>query len=191
MRRGSRLATRRWRASISRATSSTRSGTTPSLHARHNTPHVALNCACVLSSSLAFWLWSCGVAECVGDAVEQRWSEFLFLWRDLGREETLFPPDLAADGGERVGEGWALLAIPSSRRDRQTLLEAEPGGQERDQGEQPKQTRRRTGDGQVRPLALGLDAEVVTHVPEGDFHLPALDEPGEDLQRIAGEVGTE
>src|SRR4051794_6703366 len=81
-----------------------------------------------LSSSLAFWLWSCGVAECVGDAVEQRWAEFLHLWRDLGREETLFPPDLAADSGERVGEGWALLAIPSSRRDRQTRLEAEPGG---------------------------------------------------------------
>src|SRR3954471_3836466 len=53
MRRGSRLATRRWRASISRATSSTRSGTTPSLHARHNTPHVALNCACVLSRAEA------------------------------------------------------------------------------------------------------------------------------------------
>src|SRR3954466_5569235 len=100
-------------------------------------------------SSLAFWLRSCGVAECVGDAVEQRGSEFLHLWRDLGREETLFPPDLAADSGERVGEGRALLAIPSSRRDRQTRLEAEPGGQERDQGEQPKQTRRRTGDGQV------------------------------------------
>src|SRR3954467_12718243 len=144
-----------------------------------------------LSSSLAFWLRSCGVAECVGDAVEQRWSEFLHLWRDLGREETLFPPDLAADSGERVGEGWALLAIPSSRRDHQTRLEAEPGGQERDQGEQPEQTRRRTGNGQVRPLALGLDAEVVTHVPEGDFHLPALDEPGQDLQRIAGEVGAE
>src|SRR5512132_3766340 len=94
-----------------------------------------------ISSSLAFWLRSCGVAECVGDAVEQRWSEFLHLWRDLGREETLFPPDLAADSGERVGEGWALLAIPSSRRDRQTRLEAEPGGQERDQGEQPEQTR--------------------------------------------------
>src|SRR5215218_2849554 len=148
-------------------------------------------CHHILSASLAFWLRSCGVAECVGDAVEQRWSEFLHLWRDLGREETLFPPDLTADSGERVGEGWALLAIPSSRRDRQTLLEAEPGGQERDQGAQPKQTRCRTGDGQVRPLALGLDAEVVTHVPEGDFHLPALDEPGEDLQRIAGEVGTE
>src|SRR3954469_4382745 len=100
-----------------------------------------------LSSSLAFWLRSCGVAECIGDAVEQRWPEFLHLWRDLGREETLFAPDLAADSGERVGEGWALLAIPSSRRDRQTRLEAEPGGQERDQGEQPKQTRRRTGDG--------------------------------------------
>src|SRR3954462_356786 len=150
----------------------------------------ALSCA-GYSSSLAFWLRSCRVAECVGDAVEQRGSEFLHLWRDLGREETPLPPDLAADSGERVGEGWALLAIPSSRRDRQTLLEAEPGGQERDQGEQPEQTRRRTGDGQVRPLALGLDAEVVTHVPEGDFHLPALDEPGQDLQRIAGEVGAE
>src|SRR3954452_13273017 len=53
MRRGSRLATRRWRASTSRATSSTRSGTTPSLHARHNTPHVALNCACVLAALAA------------------------------------------------------------------------------------------------------------------------------------------
>src|SRR4051794_27690020 len=48
MRRGSRLATRRWHASTSRATSSTRSGTTPSLHTRHNTPHEALICACVL-----------------------------------------------------------------------------------------------------------------------------------------------
>src|SRR3954468_16710629 len=144
-----------------------------------------------LSSILAFWLRSCGVAECVGDAVEQRGSELLHLWRDLGREETLFPPDLAADSGERVGEGRALLAIPSSRRDRQTLLEAEPGGQERDQGEQPEQTRRGARDRLVRPLALGLDAEVVTHVPEGDFHLPALDEPGQDLQRIAGEVGAE
>src|SRR5215203_1653403 len=104
-----------------------------------------------LSLSLAFWLRSCGVAECVGDAVEQRGSEFLHLWRDLGREETLFPPDLTADSGERVGEGWALLAIPSSRRDRQTRLEAEPGGQERDQGEQPEQTRCRTGEGQLRP----------------------------------------
>src|SRR5215218_11070169 len=100
----------------------------------------------LLSSSLAFWVWSCGVAECVGDAVEQRGSEFLHLWRDLGCEETLFPPDLAADSGERVGEGWAFLAIPSSRRDRQTLLEAEPGGQESDQGEQSKQAGRGAGD---------------------------------------------
>src|SRR3954471_13227563 len=100
----------------------------------------------LMSSSLAFWLRSCGVAECVGDAVEQRGSEFLHLWRDLGREETLFPPDLAADSGDPGREGWALRTRPSSRRDRQTRLEAEPGGQERDQGEQPKQTRRRTGD---------------------------------------------
>src|SRR3954470_23960777 len=50
MRKGSRLETRRWHASTSRATSSIRSGTTPSLHARHNIPHEALICACVLSA---------------------------------------------------------------------------------------------------------------------------------------------
>src|SRR5215212_541135 len=97
----------------------------------------------------------------------------------------------AASVSAKVGLFLRYQAAVATARRSWTLLEAEPGGQERDQGEQPKQTRRRTGDGQVRPLALGLDAEVVTHVPEGDFHLPALDEPGEDLQRIAGQVGTE
>src|SRR3954470_22290698 len=51
MRKGSRLETRRWHASTSRATSSIRRGTTPSLHARHNIPHEALICACVLNST--------------------------------------------------------------------------------------------------------------------------------------------
>src|SRR5215211_795186 len=66
MRRGSRLATRRGRASISRATSSTRSGTTPSLHARHNTPHVALNCACVLTSGVGALVLGIGLGALLG-----------------------------------------------------------------------------------------------------------------------------
>ena len=102
-------------------------------------------------------LRSCGVAERVGDAVQQRWSEFLHLWRDLGREETLFPPDLAADGGEGVGEGRAFLAIPSSRRDRQARLGAEACGQERDQGVvQNRLELGDTGARERRPLKAGF-----------------------------------
>ena len=39
--------------------------------------------------------------------------------------------------------------------------------------------------------ALGLDAEMVAHLAEGDLHLPALDEPAHDLQRIASGIGAE
>ncbi len=38
---------------------------------------------------------------------------------------------------------------------------------------------------------LGLDTEMIAHFPEGDFHLSALDEPADDLQRIASRVGAE
>src|SRR4051794_19452029 len=50
MPRASRSATRRWHASTSRATSSTRSGTTPSLQALHNTRHEAHIYAGLLSA---------------------------------------------------------------------------------------------------------------------------------------------
>lgn len=35
-------------------------------------------------------------------------------------------------------------------------------------------------NGDVGTLPLGLDAQVVTHLAEGDLHLPALDEPADD-----------
>src|SRR3954466_8635030 len=110
MRRGSRLATRRWRASTSRATSSTRSGTTPSLHTRHNTPHVALNCACVLRAGPGENRDPRGTCEIVAGAafeealvrtylaliepamkeVKTRWIE-LHTPHQLRHQPTLFP----------------------------------------------------------------------------------------------------
>src|SRR5215472_18165906 len=41
----------------------------------------------------------------------------------------------------------------------------------------------------VRPLALGLDAEMSADFFKGDLDLPATDEPGEDVARISVEVG--
>src|SRR4030095_14968827 len=56
MRRASRSAPRRCNASTSKATNSTRSGTTPSLHAPHNTPHRALISARALIPNPFEWV---------------------------------------------------------------------------------------------------------------------------------------
>lgn len=45
--------------------------------------------------------------------------------------------------------------------------------------------------GEVRPLALGLDAEMGTGLLERDLQLPTLDEPAHDLIRRAMEVGAQ
>ena len=64
-------------------------------------------------------------------------------------------------------------------------------GQQRHQREQPQQRRRRPPDGQLRPLALGLDAEVAADLFLGHFHLPAQHEPAQDLGRVGGQVGAQ
>ncbi len=49
----------------------------------------------------------CRIAERVGNGFVERRPEFLRLRCGMGREETLFPPELAPDGGKRVGESGA------------------------------------------------------------------------------------
>ena len=61
-------------------------------------------------------------------------------------------------------------------------MTAEAVGKQGHDGEQAEQAGRGAGDGLVGPLPLGLDAEVVADLPEGDFQPPALREPAEDLQ---------
>ena len=51
--------------------------------------------------------------------------------------------------------------------------------------EQREQARRGAGACPIRPLPLRLEAEMIPGLTEGDLHLPALDEPAPDLQRIA------
>lgn len=43
--------------------------------------------------------------------------------------------------------------------------------------------------GAVGPLLLGLHAEVAAQLAERDLHLPALDEPADDLQQLLRRVG--
>ena len=62
-----------------------------------------------------------------------------------------------------------------------------PGGPR----EEPHQDWRSTGNGLVRPLALGLHAQVGPHLLEGDLMLPAQYKPFQDLRRVRRRVGTE
>ena len=60
-------------------------------------------------------------------------------------------------------------------------------------GEEPQQDRSGACDGQVGPLALGLDAQVGSHLLKGNFQLPAqhkpLQYPGRVLRRVGAEQG--
>ena len=59
------------------------------------------------------------------------------------------------------------------------------------EGEQAEQVGRRAGDDLARPLALRLHSQVVAHFAELDLDLPALDEPAQNLDGIAGLVVAE
>ncbi len=82
-----------------------------------------------------------------------------------------------------------LLAVPGHGGDLQARAVFEAGGEQRHDREQPEQAGRRAGDCLIRPLALGLDAEGVAHLAEGDLPLPTLDEPADDLQGVLAARG--
>ena len=56
---------------------------------------------------------------------------------------------------------------------------------------QEKSPMRSTGNGQVRPLALGLHAQVSPHLLKGDLQLPAQDKPFQDPRRVRRRIGAE
>src|SRR3954468_15793174 len=131
------------------------------------------------------------MAEGIGDAFAEGWREFRGIDGLPGHGETLLGPDRPPYCGEAVGEGRPLLVVPGAGRDLDPGTAVEARRQQGDDREQPEQAWRGTGDRLVRPLPLGFDAEVVAHLAEGDFELPALDEPADDLQRLLRQVGAE
>jgi hypothetical protein len=62
-------------------------------------------------------------------------------------------------------------------------------GVERHQREEAKHGWSRAGDRAVRPVALGLYTEMGAHLAERHLELPAQQEPGDDLERISGDIG--
>jgi hypothetical protein len=83
------------------------------------------------------------------------------------------------------------FAVPGGRADGRAGAGIKARGKQRHDREQREQAGRGACDGTVRPLALGLDAKMIAHLAEGHLHLPALDEPAHDLQRVARGIGAE
>src|SRR3954469_682727 len=96
-----------------------------------------------------------------------------------------------ADAGESVAEGWQRFPVPARRAHRRHLGGIQFVGPERDQGEQAEEDRRGAVDGYVRPLPLGLHAEVAADLGECDLDRPATNEPAEDVERLRIEIGAE
>src|SRR5215218_1139320 len=61
--------------------------------------------------------------------------------------------------------------------------------QQSDQRKQAQQKRCGTGNRLVRPLTLRFDAQMLTNMAKGRFHLPAAYEESQDLVRTERQVG--
>ena len=87
------------------------------------------------------------MAEGVGHAALEGWSEFCAVGLAARHEQTLFLPDMATHGGESVIKRRALLSIPGRCRHMPSLDRLKTSREQGHDGEQPKQARRGPGDG--------------------------------------------
>ena len=116
---------------------------------------------------MAIWLDfgpSGGVGEGLGQMLHQFAGEFYDIGVASGQRKTFVGPEFAAHQSQRVGEGGLVLWIPGSLADGGRCLFGLLVGMERDQREQAEQGRGGAADRQLRPLALGLDAEVASRL---------------------------
>src|SRR3954453_19556382 len=137
-------------------------------------------------------LWPSGsVAERISNALLERWAEFLHLAWMTRHGKTLFLPEMSPHSGEGVAEGGAAFVIPGRAHNGPACLRAELCGKQGHEGEEPEQARGRACDGQVGPLALGLNAQMRPGLLERGFQSPTLNEPAQDLVRVLVGIGAE
>src|SRR5215470_17863492 len=126
---------------------------------------------------------SCGVGESVCHAVPDLAGYFDGFAAAAGSARNLLPPDFAPHGGDGVAEGALRLGIPgggSGLEERVGVEVVRPQGNE---GEEAEERWGGAQDGAIGPLALGFQTEMSARFLEGDFELPAGDEPVQHLVR--------
>ncbi len=131
-----------------------------------------------------------GIIGGVDQRCEERGGWIDRLWRVRGRWRIhqVVSPEVAAHGGQRVGEGGLTFGVPGALAGRQGQP-VEVVRHQGDETEQAEEAGHRPLDGAPGPVALGLDAEVTTRLLERHLDIPPPDVPGHDLERRRALVG--
>lgn len=98
-------------------------------------------------------------------------------------------PKVPAHTSQRLGNGWQGFRMPGSVADRERGIIHEVMSTKSDERTQPQQGRRGVHHGQIRPLALRLDAQMGSHVMNAHLDRPAHDTPCQDLKRVSMVIG--
>ena len=103
-----------------------------------------------------------GVCDGLEQPMQQRGGNFGCALAWLGYQEMQRAPQRAADGGNGVAESGIVFPVPGSSLCAQgaNRRRRELTGPERYRPKQAEQDRGGAQDGQIRPLPLGLDAEM-------------------------------
>jgi len=90
---------------------------------------------------------------------------------------------------ERIGKGRQGFAIPGRLSNRKRLAIQQVMSKDGNARKESQQGRSGAQNSQIRPLALGLDAQMITHLMKGDFDRPAQDKPLHDLGSLCILIG--
>lgn len=85
---------------------------------------------------------------------------------------------------QRVRKGRQGFGIPGRLTGRKGLLSQPLMSKKGDKRKESQESRRGAQHGQIRPLALGLDAQRGAHLMKGHVTRPTHDKPCQDLNRV-------
>src|SRR2546421_9270787 len=100
-------------------------------------------------------------------------------------------PEMLTNQCKRIRKGRQGFAIPSRLTNGKGVFPQQllrKNGHERKECQQGGSGAQ---NGQIRPLALGLDAQMSTNLVKGDFNCPAQDKPLDDLESLCLLIGTQ
>ncbi len=98
---------------------------------------------------------------------------------------------MLANESKRIRKGGQGFAIPGRLSNGKRLLTQQLLSKNGHERKECQQGRSGAHNRQIRPLALGLDAQMSTNLMKGDFNSPTQDKPLHDLESLCILIGTQ
>lgn len=117
-------------------------------------------------------------------ALRERPRDFHDILLVRGYLKSQIGPQALANQSYRIGKGGQGFGIPCRRANGQALLGQEGMSKHGNERKQAQESGCGTRNGLIRPLALGFDAEMLTDMAQGGFHLPTALEEDQDVERV-------